>query len=66
MSYCYADLAAGYHMSDLLIERAIEMDRKLTVIPCASLSSENVALCRKARYLCSIHELHQPAGQQSR
>lgn len=22
------DLAAGYHMSDLLIERAIEMDRK--------------------------------------
>lgn len=28
------DLAAGYHMSDLLIERAIEMDRMWAVTSC--------------------------------
>jgi hypothetical protein len=58
------DLAAGYAMSDLLIERAIEMDRTSTQYTDGS--NLTISTSRKARYLCSIHAVHQPARQQGR
>jgi hypothetical protein len=50
------DLAAGYAMSDLLIERAIEMDRTSIQYPHYLILTMSIS--RKARYLCSIHAVH--------